>query len=202
MLVAAAHNLDVHSYPWRFASVVSVVSHDGDDPFEFRYNPRPPAEFLARGVDVEVAWLGGGTIVAASNSFAAAHPEQPRQRVARDATSAEFETVCSICVHFLLVAHPLGQNQNRASTAVCQCSSDAWFEQPVEPTEIAGADHQQVELSRVCAKRPARWAIDHLEIEVGAHLTTFKLAGGPGDCRDRDHAPCVFGGDRASDCEW
>ena len=28
----------------------------------FFYNPSPPVEFFARGVDVEVAWLGGGTI--------------------------------------------------------------------------------------------------------------------------------------------
>ena len=25
-------------------------------------NPDPPVEFFARGVDVEVAWLGGGTL--------------------------------------------------------------------------------------------------------------------------------------------
>lgn len=72
VIVAAAHNLDVRSYPWRFASVISVASHDGDDPFEFLYNPQPPVEILARGVDVEVAWLGGARIVAAGNSFATA----------------------------------------------------------------------------------------------------------------------------------
>jgi subtilisin family serine protease len=71
--VAAAHNLDVRSYPWRFASVISVASHDGDDPFEFLYNPSPPVEILACGIDVEVAWLGGTRIVAAGNSFAAAY---------------------------------------------------------------------------------------------------------------------------------
>jgi subtilisin len=73
LFVAAAHNLDVRSYPWRFASVISVASHDGDDPFEFMYNPSPPVEILARGVDVEVAWLGGTRIVAAGNSFATAY---------------------------------------------------------------------------------------------------------------------------------
>ena len=73
IIVAAAHNLDVRSYPWRFASVISVASHDGDDPFEFLFNPQPPVEILARGVDIEIAWLGGGRIVAAGNSFATAH---------------------------------------------------------------------------------------------------------------------------------
>lgn len=72
IIVAAAHNLDVRSYPWRFASVISVASHDGSDPFEFLYNPQPPVEILARGVDVEIAWLGGMRIIAAGNSFAAA----------------------------------------------------------------------------------------------------------------------------------
>jgi subtilisin family serine protease len=73
IFVAAAHNLDVRSYPWRFASVISVASHDGDDPFEFLYNPDPPVEILARGLDIEVAWLGGSRIVAAGNSFATAY---------------------------------------------------------------------------------------------------------------------------------
>jgi len=73
LFVAAAHNLDVHSYPWRFASVISVASHDGDDPSEFFYNPAPPVEIFARGINIEVAWLGGARIVAAGNSFAAAY---------------------------------------------------------------------------------------------------------------------------------
>jgi subtilisin len=73
VVVASAHNMAVQSFPWRFASVVSVGCHGADDPLDFRYNPRPPAEFFARGADVEVAWLGGGTTVATGNSFAAAH---------------------------------------------------------------------------------------------------------------------------------
>ena len=73
VFVASAHNLDIRSYPWRFSSVISVASHDGDDPFEFLYNPDPPVEFFARGMDIEVAWLGGTRIVAAGNSFATAH---------------------------------------------------------------------------------------------------------------------------------
>jgi subtilisin len=73
VFVASAHNLDIVSYPWRFSSVVSVASHDGTDPFEFHYNPEPPVEIFAHGMDVEVAWLNGSKIVAAGNSFATAH---------------------------------------------------------------------------------------------------------------------------------
>jgi subtilisin len=73
VFIASAHNLDVRSYPWRFSSVVSVASHDGEDPYEFLYNPDPPVEFFARGMDMEVAWLGGTRIIAAGNSFATAH---------------------------------------------------------------------------------------------------------------------------------
>lgn len=72
VLVASAHNLDIQSYPWRFSSVVSVATHDGTDPLEFHYNPEPPVEFFARGMNVEVAWLGGSRIVATGNSFATA----------------------------------------------------------------------------------------------------------------------------------
>ena len=73
MLVASAHNLPVESYPWRFSSVVSVGSHELDDPLTWYYNPAPPVEFFARGVDVEVAWLGGGRLRVTGNSFATPH---------------------------------------------------------------------------------------------------------------------------------
>jgi subtilisin family serine protease len=73
ILVASAHNLPVDSYPWRFASVVSVGSHEEPDPMTWYANPSPPVELFARGVDVEVAWLGGSTIRCTGNSFAAPH---------------------------------------------------------------------------------------------------------------------------------
>jgi subtilisin len=73
VIVSAAHNLPVDSWPWQFASVVSVAGHTGQDPLEFHVNPTPPVEFLARGVDVEVAWPGGETIRVSGNSFAAPH---------------------------------------------------------------------------------------------------------------------------------
>ena len=54
--------MPVESYPWRFSSVISVGSHEEDDPMTLYYNPNPPVEFFARGVNVEVAWLGGETL--------------------------------------------------------------------------------------------------------------------------------------------
>jgi subtilisin len=63
--------MPVESFPSRFSSVISVGSHEEDDPMTFYANPDPPVEFLARGVDVEVAWIGGSTITATGNSFAA-----------------------------------------------------------------------------------------------------------------------------------
>ena len=73
MLVCPAHNAAVESFPWRFASVISVGTHETEDPLEFLHNPRPPVEFFARGTDVEVAWLGGTTLTSTGNSFATAH---------------------------------------------------------------------------------------------------------------------------------
>ena len=73
VLVASAHNMPVESFPWRFSSVISVGSHEEADPLVYYYNPNPPVEFFARGVDVEVAWTGGGTITATGNSFATPH---------------------------------------------------------------------------------------------------------------------------------
>ncbi len=74
LLVCSASNMQGHeSYPSVFSSVVSVAAHDIPDPLTYFYNPRPPVEFGAWGVDVPVAWLGGSTIVATGNSFAAPH---------------------------------------------------------------------------------------------------------------------------------
>ncbi len=73
VLVASAHNMPVESYPWRFSAVLSVGSHEEPDPLTFFYNPSPPVEFFARGVGVEVAWIGGGKIRSSGNSFATPH---------------------------------------------------------------------------------------------------------------------------------
>ena len=73
VLVASAHNMPVESYPWKFSSVISVGSHEEHDPMTFFYNPDPPVEFFARGVDVEVAWVGGSKIRCTGNSFATPH---------------------------------------------------------------------------------------------------------------------------------
>jgi subtilisin family serine protease len=72
-LVASAHNMPVESYPWRFSSVISVGSHEEEDPFALYYNPAPPVEFFARGLEIDVAWLGGATLRVTGNSFATPH---------------------------------------------------------------------------------------------------------------------------------
>jgi subtilisin family serine protease len=73
LLVAAANNVAGPSYPSLFAAVVSVAAHDIGDPDVWFYNPNPPVEFGAHGLDVDVAWRGGGRIRATGNSFAAPH---------------------------------------------------------------------------------------------------------------------------------
>jgi subtilisin family serine protease len=73
VLVCSAHNLAIESFPWRFASVISVGSHEEPDPYAIYYNPKPPVEFFGRGVDVDVAWTEGTTIRASGNSFATPH---------------------------------------------------------------------------------------------------------------------------------
>jgi subtilisin family serine protease len=73
IVVCAVNNLPRPSYPSTFASVISVAAHQGRDREHFDANPHAPADFGAPGVDVEVAWRGGGTIVMTGNSFAAPH---------------------------------------------------------------------------------------------------------------------------------
>jgi subtilisin len=73
VLVASAHNMPVESYPWRFSSVISVGSHEESDPLVYYFNPEPPVEFFARGLELDVAWLGGTTLRCTGNSFATPH---------------------------------------------------------------------------------------------------------------------------------
>ena len=46
----------------------SRSSHSEPDSHVFYFNPNPPVEFFARGVDVELAWMGGKTIRATATA--------------------------------------------------------------------------------------------------------------------------------------
>lgn len=72
-IVTAANNVNRDSFPSLYASVTSVASNTSTDPLRFHFNPDPPTEFLARGIDVQVPWLDGTTITTTGNSFAAPH---------------------------------------------------------------------------------------------------------------------------------
>lgn len=72
-LVGAANNVPGASYPSLFSSVYSVAAHAVPDAWHLFYNPQPPVEFGAWGVDVPIAWKDGGSTVATGNSFAAPH---------------------------------------------------------------------------------------------------------------------------------
>ncbi len=71
MLVTAANNSPVPSYPSMYASVFSVAAHGIPNSSSFFYNPKPPVEFGAPGIDVRVPWQNGDWIKATGNSFAA-----------------------------------------------------------------------------------------------------------------------------------
>ncbi len=73
LLVCAANNRPGPTYPSEFASVISVAARAGAAADSVTYNTSPPVEFGARGIDVKVAWSGGGTSVASGNSFATPH---------------------------------------------------------------------------------------------------------------------------------
>jgi subtilisin len=72
-LVSAVNNIPVPSYPSLYSSVISVAAHAGHDPFIYYYNPSPPVEFGAPGIDIEVAWNYKQYLVSTGNSFAAPH---------------------------------------------------------------------------------------------------------------------------------
>ena len=72
-VVTAANNVTRPSFPSMYAAVASVACNLATDPLRFHYNPDPPTEFLARGIDVELPWLDGGWSVGTGNSYAAPH---------------------------------------------------------------------------------------------------------------------------------
>ena len=73
ILVSAVNNIPAPSYPSLYSSVISVAAHEGQDPFVYYYNPDPPVEFGAPGIDVQVAWKNKSMITSTGNSFAAPH---------------------------------------------------------------------------------------------------------------------------------
>ncbi len=73
LLVSAVNNIPAPSYPSLYSSVISVAAHEGQDPFTYYYNPEPPVEFGAPGIDVEVAWRDSMAMTTTGNSFAAPH---------------------------------------------------------------------------------------------------------------------------------
>jgi subtilisin family serine protease len=73
VLVSAVNNIPAPSYPSLYSSVISVAAHEGKDPFTFYYNPSPPVEFGAPGIDLRVAWNNKQYITSTGNSFAAPH---------------------------------------------------------------------------------------------------------------------------------
>ncbi len=73
ILVSAVNNIPAPSYPSLYSSVFSVAANEEKDPFTYYYNPDPPVEFGAPGIDVEVAWIDKQWAINTGNSFAAPH---------------------------------------------------------------------------------------------------------------------------------
>lgn len=71
MLVCAMNNERKRTIPSEFSGVFSVACAPGRDREQIWCNPQGPAEWGAAGIDVEVAWTGGTTVIASGNSFAA-----------------------------------------------------------------------------------------------------------------------------------
>jgi subtilisin family serine protease len=73
VLVTAANNMPIPSYPSVYSSVISVASHSVQDPYTFYYNPKPPVEFGALGIDVNIAWQNHKRRTMTGNSYASPH---------------------------------------------------------------------------------------------------------------------------------
>lgn len=72
-VICAVNNYPEASYPSLYSAVISVAAHAGYDPFTYYYNPNPPVEFGAPGIDIDVAWNNKQYVNSTGNSFAAPH---------------------------------------------------------------------------------------------------------------------------------
>ncbi len=131
ILVSAVNNIPAASYPSLYSSVISVAAHPevaaypevaahaGQDPFTYYYNPSPPVEFGAPGIDVEVAWLDGQYGVVTGNSFAAPHIAGLAALIlARhpDLTPFELKTVLMACASNCGPSRRRGRGGKRTAT--------------------------------------------------------------------------------------
>jgi subtilisin family serine protease len=73
ILVAAANNMGVASYPAAFASLIAVDNKNIHDPFLFEYQRAKYPELVARGVYVQAPKSGGGYQLWTGTSFACPH---------------------------------------------------------------------------------------------------------------------------------
>ena len=73
LIVAAAHNMPVAELPVALPGGGLRRQPLRHRPARVLREPDPPVEFLACGVDVELAWLEHSTIRATGNSFATPH---------------------------------------------------------------------------------------------------------------------------------
>jgi subtilisin family serine protease len=72
LLVSAMNNEHKRTIPSELSGVCSVACGPGGDLEAVWCNPAGPAEWGAAGIDLDVAWKGGGRVVASGNSFSAA----------------------------------------------------------------------------------------------------------------------------------
>jgi subtilisin family serine protease len=73
VLVAAANNMGVPSFPAQFAALMAVDIQHVVDPLSFEYQESRPAELSARGVYVRAPKSGGGHQLWTGTSFACPH---------------------------------------------------------------------------------------------------------------------------------
>ena len=125
LLVCAANNVAVASYP-----VAVCVSDICRCPRRWRPggvvpNPRPPVEFGAHGVDVDVAWKDGGRMIATGNSFAAPHIAAYATRIRAahpDASPFEVKTILA-ATSIDTLRHPRRTTRHTTGTGAAEAAT-------------------------------------------------------------------------------
>ncbi len=178
VLVASAHNMPVESYPWKFSSVHLRRQPRGGGSVDLLLQPEPPVEFFGRGVDVEVAWLGGATINASGQQLRDAASRRdlradPEQASGADAVPAQERAVPDGVERRGWEVTGQGDELRAAVAAGVVGSGDAFRELLAAIVEVA----RQIFRARGLVDPPARRGGDELVFEAVAGEGEQELIG-------------------------
>ena len=124
IVVAAAHNEGLESYPASLADVIGVEGGSAYSRYEYGYRPGERIECVARGDEQRVCWSDGREIMIGGTSYAAPHIAGIVALIREARPRAPLETVREILKSNAVGSRP-GRVRNRIAVTGALFASDA-----------------------------------------------------------------------------